>query len=159
MAVLLLPLAWLAAFGFIASAAVHVASIAGFTPPGGQAVLLLHVGVFVVWLPAVLVAYRGAGREGGPYRYTGWARGQYFWTSTITACPRWMRIAAAALLAYGVLNFIHFMTTVGGRSPGHCAPSPEVVRGFSGHWMLFYAAAFMVFYARLKRPALLAGRT
>jgi len=31
---------------------------------------------------------------------------------------------------------------------------PSVVRGFSGHWMIFYGAAFAVLYSRIHAPEL-----
>jgi hypothetical protein len=42
----LVPFMLLAALGFILSVAVHVASIAGIAIPGGQSVMLLHIGIF-----------------------------------------------------------------------------------------------------------------
>lgn len=37
------------------------------------------------------------------------------------------------------------------KSHGGAAP-PAVIRGFSGHWMAFYAAAFALLYSRVHAP-------
>lgn len=48
MIALLLPLMVLAALGFVLSLIVHVMALAGYVPPGGEAVFAMHFGVFVV---------------------------------------------------------------------------------------------------------------
>ncbi|WP_295914308.1 hypothetical protein [uncultured Xanthomonas sp.] len=56
MIALLLPLLVLAALGFVLSLIVHVMALAGYVPPGGEAVFAMHFGVFIVWLPTVLLS-------------------------------------------------------------------------------------------------------
>ena len=56
MNVLLLPLAGLAAIGLLASAVIHVMTLIGMEPP--SAAMGLHIGIFVVWLPTVVVSQR-----------------------------------------------------------------------------------------------------
>jgi hypothetical protein len=63
---LLLPIMWLAVAGFLASLIVHVLALIGLPSPFGPATWLLHVGIFIVWLPSVLVAQRlSPGRQAG----------------------------------------------------------------------------------------------
>src|SRR5436305_11719901 len=58
-----------------------------------------------------------------------------------------MRQAFYILFTYAILNFIYFMATAMNRPrPPGDAP-PEVIRGFSGHWMVFYGAAFATLYS------------
>jgi hypothetical protein len=56
--IILLPFIALAAIGFVLSVAAHLAAVTGSPIPFGKAVWALHVGIFVVWLPAVLVGVR-----------------------------------------------------------------------------------------------------
>jgi len=127
----------LALIGFILSVAAHLAAVAGSPIPFGKSVWALHVGIFVVWLPTVLVAYRmtrGANRKD-------------FWKVALVGCPKWMRMALYAVFGYAILNFVFFMATTSSQpQPAGDAP-PQVVRGFSGHWMIFYGAAFATLYS------------
>ena len=144
----LVPLMLLAALGFVLSVAAHLASIAGVSIPGGQMIWLLHVGIFVVWFPTVFIASRIMRGE----------RRQDLWKVMLSGCPAWMRLAAKVLLAYIIVNFVYFIATSG--RGGHYSgdPPPSVIRGFSGHWMLFYGVAFMTLYSVNRNPALLSKR-
>jgi len=146
----LAPLMLLAALGFCLSVAAHVASILGIPLPGGQSVWLLHAGIFVVWLPTVLIVSR----------VMRGVRRQDMWKVTLSGCPAWMRMAAKVLIGYVILNFVYFMATSARGGGGHYsgAAPPSVIRGFSGHWMLFYGVAFMTLYSVGRKPALLGQR-
>jgi hypothetical protein len=135
--IILLPFIVLAAVGFVLSVAAHISAVAGHPIPGGKAVWALHIGIFIVWSPTVLVAYR----------LTRGAKRKDFWKVALAGCPKWMRIILYGIFAYAALNFISFMivTVNHPQQPGD-AP-PEVVRGFSGHWMIFYWAAFAALYS------------
>ena len=145
MTTLLLPFIVLSATGFLLSVVAHVASLLGVTLPGGKLVWALHIGIFVVWFPVILVSYR---RNGGRVlgnlsknAFSGW--------------PKWVRYAAYGLFAYGIVNFILFIITTGsGPQPEGDAP-PSIIRGFSGHWMIFYGAAFVTLTSAYLNPALL----
>jgi hypothetical protein len=141
----LVPFMVLAALGFLLSVAAHVASIAGVPLPRGQSIWLLHTGIFVVWIPTVLISSKVMRGE---------RRGD-FWKIVLSGCPAWARVLGYALFGYVLLNFFYFVATSGGR--GHYAgdPPPSVIRGFSGHWMLFYGVAFMVLYSVKRKPELL----
>jgi len=107
----------------------------------------LHIGIFIVWLPAVLTSTqttRGADRKD-------------FWKVTLAGCPTWMRRALYVLFAYAILNFIVFIATTASQPKRQTSDAPpSVVRGFSGHWMVFYAAAFGILYSRIHSPQLIA---
>ncbi|MDQ6628573.1 MAG: zinc ribbon domain-containing protein [Pseudomonadota bacterium] len=138
----------LAAVGLLLSICAHLAALFGLPLPGRNAVFGLHVGIFVVWLPAVIVATRT----------TRAANRKDFWRTALSGCPVWMRRGLYMLFAYAILNFVIFMVggTHGGQSGG--APMASEVRGFSGHWMMFYAAAFAILYSAVHAPHLLRDR-
>ena len=57
-----------------------------------------------------------------------------------------MRYVFYAFLVYAGINFAIFMYNV---QTGKVAATPEPMewRGFSGHWMIFYFAAFAILYS------------
>jgi len=68
-----------------------------------------------------------------------------------------MRRAGYVLFAYAIINFVVFIATTATlpKKPHQSADaSPSVIRGFSGHWMIFYGAAFAVLYSRIHAPGL-----
>src|SRR6185369_854875 len=98
MRLILLPCAVLAGIGFALSVAAHALAIAGQVPPGGDLVMGLHMGIFVVWLPTVLVMVRvtkGANRKDA-------------WKIALSGAPSWMRYALYGLFGYAILNFVLF---------------------------------------------------
>src|SRR5690606_678263 len=123
----------------------HTASLFGVPIPGGKLVWSLHMGIFVVWLPTVLVASRAS--RGRPQAE--------FWKSVLSGCPPWMRYAGYALFAYAIANFIWFMVTTGSQPQPEGDAPPSVVRGFSGHWLIFYGAAFTILFSAYRNPRLL----
>ena len=163
---ILTPFLALSALGFIASAIVHILALAGLTLPIGDGVFVLHVGIFAVWFPAVIAAMRlGRGADRG-----GWlAFGSSFdrWKAMLAGCPDWMRYALVVLFVYAFANFF-----LGMRNLPHGASHKWVisstsnaeapaltVRLFSGHWLVFYGAAFAILYSAWRRPALLGTPT
>ena len=148
MRIILIPFMLLSAIGLALSMIAHVLALAGIDLPGGQLVWSLHMGIFVVWIPTVLVSIRT----------TRYANRKDFWKVALAGCPVWMRRAFYAFFAYGILNFILFaLTTDSGPQPtGDTAPS--VIHGFSGHWMIFYAAAFATLYSTIHAPHLFRER-
>jgi hypothetical protein len=134
---ILAPFILLAAVGFVLSVAAHLAAVAGSPIPFGKAVWALHIGIFVVWLPTVLVAYR----------LTRGTTRKDFWKIALVGCPKWMRTALYILFGYAILNFVLFFAATAGQPQPEGDAPPEVVRGFSGHWMVFYGAAFATLYS------------
>ena len=112
-----------AACGFVASLVVHLIAWTGLEPPFGEAVFVLHAGIFVVWLPAVLMTQKLV--RGAPRRD--------FWKAALRGCPQWMRTGLYILFPYVFVNFFAGML-LGVEEQG------TPYRMFSGHWLLFYFA-------------------
>jgi hypothetical protein len=127
--------------GFLASAVVHVYSLFGAANPFGPAAWALHVGIFVVWFPTVLVAQQ----------LTKNVKQADFWKAVLRGCPPWVRRGAYILFPYAIVNF--FAGIVLGASNGF-----NEFRIFSGHWMIFYYVGAATLYSA-QRLGPLANRT
>jgi len=149
MTVFLYPFMALAAFGFVLSVTAHAMALMGLSPPGGDMIWSLHVGIFVVWIPTVLVSMRTV--RNAPQKD--------FWKIALAGCPTWMRKGLYGLFAYAIVNFALFIFT---QSNSHHASTaetlPSQIRGFSGHWMVFYGAAFATLYSAIHAPHLFRER-
>jgi hypothetical protein len=135
MGFILKPFMLLALLGFIASLIAHLFGYAGVEKPFGINPWPLHIGIFVVWLPAVIVAQRLS--KEFPQKD--------LWKATLRGCPPWMRISLYVLFAYAFLSF--FVFVVLGAPSGK---ESSAVRGFSGHWLIFYYAAFAILYSAIQ---------
>lgn len=122
-------LAVASAAGLLASAACHLAGWLWIDPPWGKSVFALHVGIFAVWIPLVINANRTMPKgNGGNLDHL------------LAELPVWARIGVGVLFVYAIAHFLLFMWQAG-RYPKTEVPLALQVRGFSGHWMMFYAAA------------------
>lgn len=122
----------LAAAGLIASFTIHVLAWVGMRVTGAMS---LHVGLFIVWIPTVLVSTRLT-REHAQ---------KDFWKAALRWCPRWASRGMTLLVGYAVLNFALFLFSSRLRTP--TASEAESVRPFSAVWMVFYGAATAVLYS------------
>lgn len=96
----------------------------------------LHVGIFIVFIPAVLAAQKVVGKT----------RRSDFWKHILRFAPPWMTYAFYGLFGYAFFNFFWVFLRIGlGKASGNSAENGW--RGFSGHWMLFYAASFAILYS------------
>jgi membrane protease YdiL (CAAX protease family) len=120
----------LAALGLVLSIASHIAALQGKPGTLGRYTWTLHLGALAICIPAAIVARKAK------------------WKALLSGCPAWMRYALYAFIAYAIVNFGIFVATP--RTGGAGLMPPPVVRGFSGHWMAIYAAAFAVLYSGLK---------
>ncbi|KRG44829.1 hypothetical protein ARC20_07960 [Stenotrophomonas panacihumi] len=145
------PVLVLSAIGLLLSVLAHITALLGIDLHLGDSVFVLHGGVFLVWLPTVLLASK-MGRGG---RISGWSPGgRGFWKQALSGCPAWMRYTAFGLFGYAMLNF--FLVARGVADGANDASmDPAVIRGFSGHWMVFYYFAFAITYSVFKKPELL----
>jgi hypothetical protein len=154
---------WFAAAVLIVSLVVHASTFLGIDPmavwPG---VMFIHLAIFPPFIAAIYYASRiGGAKQGRQDR-------------VISSAPLWLRILAGVFFAYALVNFAIFLVLVEGGGPHeregkyvleeHGTVLRElseaeyhqhrayVVRGFSGHWMLFSSAALMglVGAARLR---------
>jgi hypothetical protein len=118
----------------------HVAALLGLQQPMGSAAWGLHIGIFGVWLPAVLVSNRLVADF----------KRKDFWKAALRGCPGWLRWLTWGFFGYAIVNFIFFIAVAPPRSvAGGIAAPPAVFRGFSGHWMAFYSAASAIFYSAI----------
>lgn len=138
-----LPFMILAAAGLCVSIYVHLLALMDMPIPWDGSVWFLHIGIFVVWFPAVLIAQRVVRNVSQ----------KDFWKIVLSGCPPWMRTVGYALFGYAILNFLYFMFL---SQNGETGEGVEI-RGFSGHWLVFYGMAFAILYSVHTRPELLDG--
>jgi hypothetical protein len=141
------PFVWvflgLSAAGFVLSLWVHFGAVAGRRVAPAPFFWILHMGIFVVWFPAVMVAQRQVGN----------LKRNDFWKVVLKGSPDWVRYLVYGFLGYAIINFLYFFTQAQtGRDEG-ADPPPMVWRGFSGHWMVFYLAAFAILYSAARQNA------
>jgi hypothetical protein len=110
--------------------------------PFGEISWALHIGIFVVWLPAVLVTNRLAKDF----------KQKDLWKAALRACPKWMKNLSYFFFGYAILNFIIFfisdVAAGGSKGTGGHTPS-NIFRMFSGHWMAFYSMAMAILYSAI----------
>jgi hypothetical protein len=130
-------LALLAGAGLLASMACHLMAWLKITPPLGKAVFMLHVGIFAVWFPLIILGNRMA------------PKGSRGVDSLIKELPKWVSTALGGLFAYALCNFAYFLYCTSSY-PKHKVPFWLELRGFSGHWMIFYSVACAGFVAMMR---------
>ena len=138
---LLWPFVALAAVGLGVSLWVHIGAIAGRRVVPLTFFIMLHLGCFVVFIPAIWVGQRLVGST---------AR-RDFWKAVLRWAPDWMRYMVYGFFAYAIANFALFMI----QAPPHGGsgnPPAIVWRGFSGHWMAFYSASMAILYSAVNSP-------
>ena len=145
---LLSPFVAASALGLVLSIVVHLCAWLNIASPLGRYTWLLHVGIFVVWFPTVLVS----GRLTREYRAND------FWKAALRGCPLWMRRMVYFFGAYAMLNFVIFILSEKPESPSGAEMPPVVARGFSGHWMVFYSAALATLYSAIHAGKVDEGR-
>ena len=142
---------------------VHISAIVEAGPAGFQWVWLLHPGVFVVFVPFVFMINRTQARIGNLQ--------EAFFKSV-----PWPALALGfVLFVYTGVNFLVVLAKSGGGVPDiwqgvhvlhdHGRLIREIteieyihyrfneIRGFSGHWLIFYFAPLSYFYTKIKGPA------
>ncbi len=149
------PLCFIAGSGFLLSVMVHVFGLLGTDlgrvfPP----IWLLHVGVFVVWFPAVMIASLSQPR---PHLND-------FWKVVTKHTPLWMRILCIVLFPYVIISFMYRMDRTTASTPEQPArehvetveedaePAATTTQRsadfpafmFSGHWMIFYLVGWTI---------------
>jgi hypothetical protein len=146
----------LAAVGLVLSALAHCSTFFGVDPQTVcPAVFLLHPGIFVVFIPAILTKKRGSK-----------------WEQQAPYAPKGLVRLTSVLFVYCFINFAIFMARVSGSaeinprggyeltSHGHLirAISEDEyhfhraleVRGVSGHWMVFYSVSMVFLVSRYR---------
>lgn len=128
------------ASGFVLSLFVHILGLLNRAPFFGWFALLLHFGVFVAMV-GVFVAYFRLRR----------LEGKGFWKRAFRTSPTWMRWTFLLLFIYAIVNFLSVwnkLFELNGKSLDEVMVI--MLRGFSGHWLLFYFATFAAFYSAMR---------
>lgn len=136
MALLLYPFFALAAAGFFAVLGIHVAALFGATYSFEHFVMILGSGVFIVWLPTVLVSIR----------LTRNVKQRDFWRAALRGCPKRMQRVLWILVGYGWVGFFALPLIYGG---GMDALANKA-RSMSGMLFVFYAIAACVLYSAIQ---------
>ena len=149
-----------AIFGFIGlfrSLAVHLTTFLGIDPSKHFPwVWGLHICIFIVFIPMLFVQGKTPKKD--------------FWARFFTDLPLWVRSAVAVFFAYAIINFALFFFLSEGGVPGirdgkyvlhnhghmirelseveYELQKAYVLRGFSGHWMVFYLMPALGFWYR-----------
>ena len=126
-------LAFISGVGLLLSGVCHLLSWFHLAPPGGKAAFLLHIGIFVVWLPLVICSNQTASTPG---------RGNF--DPLLQQLPIWARKCVFGIFVYAMINFVVFLVLTADY-PKHVVPFWLELRGFSGHWMLFYTVSLAGF--------------
>jgi hypothetical protein len=130
---------WLAVAGFLASLLVHLFALVGLASPLGLATWLLHIGIFIVWIPTVLIAQRLSRN----------AKRTDFWKAILRGCPAWVQSGGYIVFAYALVNFVLFTAQLSAYSKND-VPIAVEYRGFSGHWMCFYYIGAATLYSAIR---------
>jgi hypothetical protein len=141
--ILLLPLMLYAVCGLALSLLVHILSFFGIQFGGNALFFGLHVGIFPLWIPVVLI---GQKMMGGTSR-------RNFWKVALSGCPPWMKYMTYGFFIYAFVNFAIFIFIVSAHPPpkGLTEPPAEALHGFSGHWMAFYSAGLAILTTAYRR--------
>lgn len=128
----------LSAMGLTLSFILHVTAYLGIDLGLGKNVNLFFIGIFIVWLPTVIIANKNA--QGG--------KQSDFWKIAMIGCPDWMKKMTFGIFYYAIFNFILSMIFLSKQSPNHTGiPTLLELRLMSGHEMVFYSAALAVLYS------------
>ncbi len=157
----------LAALGFIASFLVHVSTFAGLNPSAIPGIWGLHIGIFVVFLPALICGKKFEAEDST----------KDFWQVALRYIPAWLPVLVGLFFAYTFFNFFFtiFVLLEGGGP--HIVDGQYVlsnhgeiirqlteaeyikchayeIRLFSGHWMVFYLSSFAVLLSHVTKNRL-----
>lgn len=154
-------LSLVALLGFLLSLAAHVAALLGIDVSAKvPLVWLLHVGIFVVFIPFVLLSRKVLGVKPT-------------FAEVRKLFPGWVIALGVLIFTYAIINFLLlFILATQGGSPSirdgkfilqdhgrlvreltaveYTSFKANEVRGFSGHWLAFYFIPFAYFMFRQK---------
>ena len=104
-------------------------------------VFILHVGIFFVWFPLVFGSQRAIQKRTKPT-----------FTDLLSVLPKSAGLAIGLLFFYAIAHFLYFIHLTQ-QYPKHQVPLWLEVRGFSGHWMMFYGTASLGLLALHRRAS------
>ena len=129
---------YFAVTGWTLGLIVHLLSIAEFDISDKVPfVWVLHIGIFVVWIPMVLSLRKN--EELNNYQQSSVLNRVNpfgFFKIIFKQTPIWLIVIAIGGFFYAMLNFLLFMNSA----------QANELRGFSGHWIAFYGIAAAVLY-------------
>jgi hypothetical protein len=137
---LIMPFILLSGIGLFLSLLVHLCSLLGLQIPFHEYAWNLHFGIFIVWIPTVIVAQKLS--KDVPRKD--------FWRAALRGCPTWMKGMTYLFFGYAFINFAVFIFSKKTGSGNDLGASSVEFRGFSGHWMAFYSAALSVLFSSTK---------
>jgi hypothetical protein len=149
--------------GFFISLIIHLTTFFGIDPAKHvPLVWVLHLGIFIVFIPMLFVQ--------------GLTPKKDFWPKFFASMPRLAQYTVKAFFAYAIINFALFFFLSKGGVPDvrdgkyvlhnhgnvirelseeeYDLQNAYVIRGFSGHWMIFYLVPALYFWYRKDEPAL-----
>jgi hypothetical protein len=123
----------------------------------------LHMGIFLVFIPAVYTSKAGFKRNGRPT-----------FSELREGVPDWLVALGAVLILYAIANFFLSAAVTEGGQPAmragkfvllnhgkfvreitageYAALNTNALRLFSGHWMIFYFMSFAMLKYRKAKP-------
>jgi hypothetical protein len=126
------PVMVLSAVGVVLCLAFYLRGLTGIRLLATKETSFLFEGLFVVWIPTVLLANR----------LTKDFKQKDFWKAALRGCPAWMR--AALWVVIGCVFGVFFLPVLSKRSPGD---SPQIFVLFP---IMFYAVSFCVMYSLIS---------
>jgi hypothetical protein len=133
MAALVYPFLVLAAVGFAAMLVIHVASLFGITAPFEHSLTYLAPGMFVVFLPTILVMTQ----------LTRDFKQKDIWRAALRGCPRWMYRTVWVIFGYAWVGFFALPFLYGGGMDAEA----NKARMLSGTLLVFYLIPLAVLYS------------
>jgi hypothetical protein len=131
--------AFLSIIGLVLSIWVHVGALFGRQVAPDYFFWGMHIGVFVVFFPAVLVAQKRIGS----------ANRKDFWKAITKGSPDGLRYLLYFFFAYtSIIFFVSFVEAPPGTVPKGQTPAIQW-RDFSAIWMVFYCASFAILSSAL----------
>ena len=161
-----LPFFFIAVAGFSLAAIVHFCALAGINLNLYFPVFLLHILVFVVFIPAILIFNQNPKIKELKKQRSREAN-KAIRKEMFRNAPRALKILVGACFVYAIINFMLFMSSQAGtpeekdgtyylQNKGTFIRNitkkeydfhlTNEVRGFSGHWLLFFGASMMMLY-------------
>ena len=162
---------FLAVAGWLISLTVHIAALNDIDTASIGPVWLLHIGIFIVFIPAVLALrkneeYLELKRQARQKPFSN-RNGFKSFSVMFKHTPVWMRAIVIGSFFYAFINFAlffssdlstpektetgyklqnhgNFVRSINEREYRHYKANE--VRGFSGHWILFYGVAAALLY-------------
>jgi hypothetical protein len=130
------PLMYLALAGFLISLWINIACVLGKQIPSDAPLFLMHIGIFVVFIPATLT---GQKMLGGKLR-------RDFWKAVMKDAPEAYYYLFYIIFAYSWLTGVYaFFSGFPGNGQPSTPSSGQDWLVFSGVWMIFYYASFAIF--------------